>query len=173
MERARRSAYFVYLEEERGVLVDPVAWRLACSDFSLRGVFEGLCRLHGGAPEDGIWGDKSPGYIHHLPLLFTVFPQARVIHIIRDPRDQVQSAHKAWRKDRIRAAARWADGVEAAAAALARHPGQSTLIRYEDLVTRPEEVLRSLCAFLEISYAPSMVELARPSENLGDARGQM
>ena len=171
VEFVRKSAYFVYLEEERGILVDPVAWRLACTDFSLCGVFEGLCRLHGGAPEEGIWGDKSPGYIHHIPLIYTLFPRARVIHIIRDPRDQVQSAHRAWHKDRIRAAARWADGVEAATVALADHPDRSMMVRYEDLVTRPEEVLRAICSFLDLTFEPSMVELDRPSENLGDARG--
>jgi hypothetical protein len=95
-----------------------------------------------------------------------------VIHIVRDPRDQVQSAFKAWHKDRVRAAGRWADGVEAASAALARHPSQATLVRYEDLVTRPEEVLRELCTFLDLTYDPAMVALERPSENLGDARGQ-
>lgn len=172
VEHARRSAYFVYLEEERGVRIDPAGWRLACSDFSLAGVFEGLCRLHGGAPADGVWGDKSPGYLHHLPLVFSLFPQARVIHIVRDPRDQVQSAYRAWKKDRVRAAARWSDGIAAARVALEGSGGSSMVVRYEDLVADPASVLSKVCRLLDLAFDPSMLQLARPSENLGDTKGE-
>jgi hypothetical protein len=171
VDRVRASAYFVYLEEERGVVLDPVAWRLMCPDMSLAGVFEGLCRLHGGAPADGVWGDKSPGYLHHIRLLWTLYPQARVIHIVRDPRDQVQSAFKAWNKDRIRAAARWADGIAAAETALALRPSQAHVLRYEDLVTDVEGSLREVCTFLGLEFEPEMCALSRPSENLGDTAG--
>ena len=34
-----------------------------------------------------IWGDKTPGYINHIPFLKSIFPTARFIHMIRDPRD--------------------------------------------------------------------------------------
>ena len=172
VEHARHSAYFVYLEEERGIVVDPAGWRLSCPDFSLAGVFEGLCRLHGGAPPDGVWGDKSPGYLRHIPLIFGLYPHARVIHIVRDPRDQVQSAYKAWKKDRVRAAARWADGIRAARDALAEYPQRSMVVRYEDLVTEPTDVLGRICAFLELPFDTAMLTLKRPSENLGDTRGQ-
>lgn len=171
VERVRGSAYFVYMAEERGVLIDPAAWRLACPDLSLAGVFEGLCRLHGEVPRGGVWGDKSPGYLHHLPLIWTLWPHARVVHIVRDPRDQVQSAHRAWGKDRVRAAARWSDGIAAATRELERHPEQGHVLRYEDLVTDPETTLRRLCDFLELAFEPRMCTLSRPSENLGDTAG--
>ena len=171
VEMVRDSAYFVYLAEERGVHIDPVAWRLACADFTMAGVFEGLCRLHGGAPDDGIWGDKSPGYLRHLGLVWDLWPQARVLHIVRDVRDQVMSAHKAWGKDPIRSAARWADGLELAQLELQRQPGRWQEVRYEDLVTAPETVLREICAFVGLPWDPAVLSLSRPSENLGDAKG--
>jgi len=171
VEAVRASAYFVYLEEERGIVVDPAAWRLACPDLTMAGVFEGLCRLHGGAPEDGVWGDKSPGYLRHLPLIWTLWPHARVVHIVRDPRDQVQSAFKAWGKDRVRGAARWADGIAEAEAAIAEHAQNALVVRYEDLVSEPEAVLRRVCGFVGVDFVPQMTVLARPSENLGDTTG--
>ena len=171
VEQVRSSAYFVYLQEERGVGVDPAAWRLACPDLSLAGVFEGLCRLHGGAPPGGVWGDKSPGYLHHLPLIWTLWPDARVVHIVRDPRDQVQSAHKAWGKDRLRAAARWSEGTAAAELAASGRVGQVYRLRYEDLVQSPREQLGAICAFLGLDYEEGMDALHRPSENLGDTAG--
>ena len=116
-------------------------------------------------------GDKSPGYLRHLRLIWDLWPDARVVHIVRDARDQALSAHKAWGKDPVRAAARWADGLEAAQQQMARHDGQWLEVRYEDLVTRPEDVLGQICAFVDIPWDPAVLVLSRPSENLGDAKG--
>lgn len=32
------------------------------------------------------WGDKTPGYVSHIPLLARLFPDARFVHVIRDGR---------------------------------------------------------------------------------------
>ena len=174
VDKVRSSAYFVYLAEERGLYVDAVAWRLACPDFSMAGVFEGLCRLHGGASaeEGGIWGDKSPGYLRHLRLIWDLWPRAHVVHIVRDVRDQVLSAHSAWGKDPVRGAARWADSLAAAQPVMAQHDGRWLEVRYEDLVTDPQAVLERICAFLQIPWNPAVLALSRPSENLGDTKGK-
>src|SRR5438094_522137 len=37
------------------------------------------------------WGDKTPRYVEHIPLLASLFPSARFLHIIRDGRDVVLS----------------------------------------------------------------------------------
>lgn len=171
VEHTCGSAFFVYLREERGIAIDPAAWRLACPNFSLAGVFEGLCRLCGGGPAEGIWGDKSPSYLRHLDLVWSVWPDARVIHIVRDPRDQVQSAYKAWRKDRVRGASRWAEGIAGALSACRNRPDQVHVLRYEDLVESPEQSLKKVCAFLGLEFDAAMCQLTRPSEQLGDAAG--
>ena len=44
-------------------------------------------------------------------------------------------------------------------------------VYYEDLLQKPEAVLRQICAMLSIDFLPQMLELARPSENIGDAVG--
>lgn len=33
------------------------------------------------------WGDKTPRYVQHIPLLAELFPDARFVHIIRDGRN--------------------------------------------------------------------------------------
>ena len=30
------------------------------------------------------WGDKTPGYIDHIELLATLFPDSQIIHVIRN-----------------------------------------------------------------------------------------
>jgi tetratricopeptide (TPR) repeat protein len=48
-------------------------------------------RLQG--PESGIYIDKNPLNFRFLPQLFRIFPQARVIHLIRDGRDSCLSCY--------------------------------------------------------------------------------
>jgi hypothetical protein len=165
------SAYFTYLREERGLPLDAAAWRARCPDLSLQGVFEGLCRLHGGAPEGGVWGDKSPGYVAHLPLLWALWPEARVVHIVRDCRDYALSMQKAWGKDPERAAWRWAERVAEAEAAGARQPGRYLRVRYEDLLADPEPILRQISDLVGLSFDSAMLVPRSAPENLGSAAG--
>jgi len=103
------------------------------------------------------WAEKTPQNIRHLEWVTARFPQAAIIHIIRDGRDVVCSmrGHPDWR---------WVDGewqkvlvprsVESYAqrwladttAGLAwREDPRYVEVRYEDLVADPTGVLRSIC----------------------------
>ena len=167
-----RHSYFRY-QAERGRLIDAARWHAACADFSAAGVFEALVRTDAGVPRGSgrIWGDKSPSYIDDLPLLKELYPAAKVLHIVRDVRDYCLSTHKAWGKDMLRAAQRWADDVRKARRDGAGLGADYLELRYEDLLAHTEVELRRVCAFLGIEFEPAMLTLAKPSENLGDARG--
>jgi len=123
--------------------------------------------------EDVVYGDKSPNYVKHMPLLKKVFPECRFIHIVRDPRDYALSFRKAWRKNIFRAAERWRESLE-------RFEKDSrqideddiSLVYYEDLLENPEEALKKACDFLGIEYNPNMLSLDRAWEVYGDARGK-
>jgi Sulfotransferase family len=168
----RRHSYF-RLRREQGGLIGAARWHAACADFSAAGVFEALMRIEVDAPAGSgrIWGDKSPSYIDDLPLLKQLYPAAKVLHIVRDVRDYCLSTHKAWGKDMLRAAQRWADGVSKARKDGAHLGPDYCELRYEDLLERTEAELRRVCAFLGVEFEPAMLELGRPAENLGDARG--
>jgi hypothetical protein len=167
-----RRSYFEW-RREQGRPVAAGRWRAACADFSLAGVFEGLIRDDVEAPRGSgrIWGDKSPSYIDDLPLLRALFPAAKVLHIVRDVRDYCLSMRKAWGKDMLRAAQRWADGVRRARADGALLGADYLELRYEDLLGRTEAELRRVCAFLGVEFDPGMLTLEASTENLGDARG--
>ncbi|MCB9730977.1 MAG: sulfotransferase [Deltaproteobacteria bacterium] len=172
-----RFMYFKYMAED-GTLIPEQTWREACRSYDVQGVFEALIRHDAEVGPDDIWGDKSPNYRAHLPLLRTLWPQARFIHIIRDARDVCLSSHKAWKKAVLRNAQRWTDevaGCRRDGRALAQAaPGERVYheLRYEDLLQRPEAELSAVCAFLELPFEEAMTRPGRVSENLGDTRGE-
>lgn len=167
-----KQSYFRY-QHEHGGAVDAGRWHAACADYSAAGVFEALLRLDVGAPRGSgrIWGDKSPSYMDDLPLLKRLYPAAKVVHIVRDVRDYCLSINKAWGKDVLRAAQRWADSVRQAREDGAALGADYLEIRYEDLLEHTDRVLRRVCRFLGVKFDPAMLTLGRPQENLGDAAG--
>lgn len=167
-----RLPYFVYQAKLVGVIPEQ-EWYSACREYSPAGVFEALIRRDAAVPlgSDRIWGDKSPSYVHHLPMLKAHFPEARFLHIIRDARDHALSMKKAWGKHPIRAAQRWVDGVEAARRDARAFPESYVELRYEDLLYDPEPLVRRCCAHLEIEFDVAMLDPGKVTENLGDARG--
>lgn len=120
------------------------------------------------------WGDKTPLYMQHLPLLERLFPTAIWVHLIRDGRDAALSflelpegfSGKTWALPRTAAqfAARWRTEIRAARR-LGRHVGNRYLeLRYEDLVADPERELRRVCAHASLDWEPAILEHADSPE---------
>jgi Sulfotransferase family len=115
------------------------------------------------------WGDKTPMYMRHLDLLERLFPNAQYVHLIRDGRDAALSFlrmpegtyTRTWaHPDTAREfACLWRTEV-AAARELGRRLGPERYreARYEELVADPEAALRSICAYADISFGPSMLD---------------
>jgi hypothetical protein len=168
-----RTNYFDFRRLE-GEIITSDRWFSACRSFDAAGVFEALIREEVNAPygSNVIWGDKSPSYIDDLALIAKLYPDARIVHIVRDVRDYCLSIHRAWKKDMLRAAERWADGVMQARADGSVLQDRYLEVRYEDLLVNTETELRRICEFLGLAFEPSMLMLSRPSENLGSTRGE-
>ena len=157
---------------ELGRKVAEDEWYESCEKFTPAGIFEAMVRSAVSLPSGscGIWGDKSPSYICHVALLKEHYPSARFIHIVRDVRDYCLSIHKAWGKNMLRAAQRWADYVDIADRSGSEFPGDVLIVRYEDLIENAERELRLICEFLGVEYNPSLCALGSSVENLGDAK---
>jgi Sulfotransferase family len=114
------------------------------------------------------WGDKTPLYMQHLPLLERLFPEARFVHLIRDGRDAALSflsvppgiMTQGWGhpRDASGFACQWATEVRDARA-LGRRvgPGGYLELRYEALVADPAAALRRVCAFAGLEYDDAML----------------
>ena len=112
------------------------------------------------------WGDKTPGYILHVPLIARIFPSGQFIHLIRDGRDVTLSAMAKWRHrfperlymDEIYLIRSWVRAVRCGRAAGAElGPNRYLDLRYEDLAEDPEGTLIRTCSFLGEDFHPDML----------------
>jgi hypothetical protein len=115
------------------------------------------------------WGDKTPMYMRHLPLLERLFPDAQYVHLIRDGRDAALSFldmpegsfTRTWAHPTTPAqfACLWRKEV-GDARELGARVGASRYheARYEALVSEPEETVAAICAFAAIPFQAAMLE---------------
>jgi Sulfotransferase family len=98
--------------------------------------------------------------IHH------VFPNSKFIHLVRDPRDVAFSAIKlGWDSTYWSAGKRWRCAEEEwETLKLNVHPNSRTEIRFEDLVSNPEEELTKLCEFIDVPYSSQLFDYIKNSK---------
>jgi len=117
------------------------------------------------------WGDKTPMYMRHLPLLEKLFPDARYVHLVRDGRDAALSFlemppgtyTRTWAHpgDAAQFACLWRKEVGDARLLGQRiGPGRYLEVRYEDLVVAPLQVVGSICDFAGLPFEAEMIEYA-------------
>jgi len=97
---------------------------------------------------------------HHALFTETLsdwYPGAKIIHLLRDPRDAVASLKRMpWAPNAIlENAGIWL--VFNRAARRSRHRSGYLPVHYEFLVTQPEQELTRICAHLEEPYSPEML----------------
>jgi hypothetical protein len=118
------------------------------------------------------WIEQTPHYIFHYATLRAMFPGARFIHIIRDGRHVVTSMQETFGWSFSHSMAIWKSSMEAGSEINARDPEDFLQIRYESIVTRPEEALRRLFDFIGEEFHDSCVEFLRVPINTAPGREQ-
>jgi len=120
-----------------------------------------------------IWGDKTPETVFTLDQILALWPEAKVLHVVRDPLATVASMHKAWGRSFVRGAVIWRDAQRAAARYAARVPEQYHRVAFEDLMADPEQELGRIARWLETSFDTAAIAEVRSEERWGKAAGQV
>lgn len=123
------------------------------------------------------WACKSTFMVSHVPEVLARFPGAKLVLLVRDPRDVAVSSrdsvfstfhplHTAelWRAQQA-TGLEWVDRLP---------PSTIRVVHYERLVREPEAQVRELCAFIGESFEPAMLrffetDAARRSGSLSES----
>jgi hypothetical protein len=126
----------------------------------LFGVLDGLAAQAG----KSLWLEKTPLHLYYTDLFRAVDSDVRIVHLLRDPVDQVASLvdagtkhGEAFRQSTVaKAWKRWHKEYRLQRALLGQ-PGHHFAL-YEDLVDSPEPVLRAITAFLGLPWNPAVLD---------------
>lgn len=118
----------------------------------LRAIYKCYADTHNKAT----YGDKTPKNILRMAVIQRHLPEARFVHIIRDGRDVALSWRGVWfgRHLGITAVAEMWRAQIRLAKAEAPNIKHYLEIKYEDLCTDPESVIRQVDSFLSLTYEP-------------------
>lgn len=112
-------------------------------------------------PAREVWIEHSPWNAQYAETLLEHFPDARLIHLVRDGRAVAASVMKLeWGPNEIHVAAPWwAHRLAFGLAAESRFGGDRVMrVRYEELLTEPRATLDRLCAFVGVGFEDAMLD---------------
>jgi hypothetical protein len=106
-----------------------------------------------------IVGEKTPSHAVQIEALSEAFPNARFLILRRDPRAVVASWHKTtWSKrTSTEVSEKWRRYSQALRHACRSLPGRCLELRYEELVSDPTALLKTICDFLGTAFDPRML----------------
>ncbi len=123
--------------------------------------------------------DQTPRNLYYIEELLALYPQARFVVMVRDPRDVLLSQKNRWKRRRLGAKGTprcnalrtwagyhpitisllWRSGV--AAGDRFKDDPRVCVLRFEDLLSAPEAELKRVCASVGIDYDPAMLDVPR------------
>jgi hypothetical protein len=117
------------------------------------------------------WGEQLALVERFAPIVFDVFPEARVVHMVRDPRDRAMALlQSSTRRGGVATAtAGWIESVRLAARNESGYAGRYLVVRYESLLERPKETLHTVCDFVGIAYEPEMLAPVLSAARAGES----
>lgn len=106
-----------------------------------------------------IWIDHTPSNIQFVEFLRYIFPEAKFIHIVRDGRAVAASQIPLdWGPNTISGAAySWVKTIDIGFFAEEILKENIIRVKYEELVTDTEMILKKLCDFIGINFLPEML----------------
>jgi len=112
------------------------------------------------ARRERVWvpGEKSPSNLRYIDHIMRIFPNAKIVHIVRDPRAVAASLSRMpWASFGVLVnALKWKLDILGTRQYRDCHTYRE--IQYEELVSQPRSSLKKLCEFLEVPYADKMLE---------------
>ncbi len=96
------------------------------------------------------WGEQEGGIEDRLEPVLAAFPDARVVHMIRDPRDRYLAVASGRDRPGLlgMSVSRWRANARRAVSNAGLHPDRYLGVRYEDLARSPRETVERIGRFI-------------------------
>ncbi|MFZ5480232.1 MAG: sulfotransferase family protein [Myxococcota bacterium] len=131
------------------------------------GVYVALYDQYAEAKGKPRWGCKSTFMVHEIDRIMARFSGAKLLFLVRDPRDVCVSAKKSVFSHfhPYYTAQLWRDEQRKGIAALDALPAENILlVRYEELTTDAEAQVRRICDFVGEPFDPRMLKFFETDE---------
>jgi hypothetical protein len=112
-----------------------------------------------------IIGEKTPQNIRYVDEILKLFPDAKIIHIIRDPRAAIASMLKVdWTADDVIInTLKWKIDI-LFAESYDKTNSNYKEIHYEELIKNTEPVLKELCEFIGVEYEKTILDFHKTAK---------
>ncbi|MCW8856258.1 MAG: sulfotransferase [Kangiella sp.] len=115
-------------------------------------------------------GEKSPMHIQHVDEIIKLYPHAKVICVMRDGRDVVNSILNTWGDKELSRriewlSVKWAQNARLAVKYANKYPDRFIIIKFESLLRNPESELRKICNFIGEEYELSLLNSSYGDSN--------
>ena len=134
--------------------------------------------------------DQTPRNVFYIADILELYPEARIINMIRDPRDVLLSQKKKWKrrflggsdmpmKETLRdwmnyhpitISHIWRTAVSAADRFA--HHDRVISIYFEELLMHPETTIRTVCDFVGITYTDEMLQIPQVGSSVAEDQPQ-
>jgi hypothetical protein len=170
-------------QEEAGEMVAS-----AQSEMTTAEVFGAFLRYEAAKNDKEVPCDQTPRNVFYLREILKLYPEARVINMIRDPRDVLLSQKGKWKRrflgagsiplrEALRAWVNYHPVTisklwNASVSAADRLDGDDRVLslRFEDLLADPEARVREVCEFAGISFDRGLLEVPQIGSSSGHDR---
>ncbi|MDB9528192.1 sulfotransferase [Oscillatoria sp. CS-180] len=120
---------------------------------SVQGAITALFETYARQEKKSFWGDKTPQHTFNLDEIKKVFPEAKIIHLVRDGRDVAESLNRVYLgpKSIYKIAKYWNAYISAFREFKKNHCEKDFIeIQYEDLTIDPNTQVQRIFSFLNI-----------------------
>jgi len=124
--------------------------------------------------------EQTPGYVFYLKEILSLYPNAKIINMVRDPRDVILSQKKRWKryyKHNLYLSARtwmnynvittsklWTSAINNANAF--KHHERVCFVKFENILENPEHEVQKICDFIGIDYSDNMLNVPMTGSSL-------
>lgn len=165
---------------------DEAANFLTASDVDGADVFGGFLKYETLKNKKKISCDQTPRNVFYVDEILSLYPDAKIVAMVRDPRDVLLSQKNKWRRrflgakniplmEAIRSRINYHPYTisklwGATAREILRHKDNPRVmcVKFESLLESPEPLVRKICEFLGIEFNSQMLNVPKIGSSLGN-----